>query len=217
MWTSSAPLIATTDANGRVSGVVPGTAVLTATETESGKSASITVTVRAFATAGAYYFRTVTTNDIIVDPVTSTVYGSIPGIVTVGSIRTINPYSTSNPTGPPVFVGSEPGKLGISDDGRYVYIGFDNAPKIVRYNSVTRTTDGEFPLGSAAAGFFAEDIEVVPGSPDSVAVSRRTSSGSPRGAGVFIYDNGVPRPRGAGGNVITFGASPSRLYGYNSE
>ena len=228
VWTSSAPLIAATDATGKVSGVVPGTAVITATETESGKSASLTVTVKAFAAAASYYV-SATTNDIVVDPVTSTVYGSIPSSVGANgnSLCTINAYTPLSPTGPPVFVGNEPGKLGISDDGKYVYVGLRNAPNVVRYNAITRTADLEFPLiagqnsGSNVGPFYAEDIQVVPGSPNSVVVSRQNKTSSPRHEGVLVYDNGVPRAQAtgshSGANVITFGTTPTRLYGYNTD
>ncbi len=58
-------------------------------------------------------------------------------------------------------------------------------------------------------------MEVVPGSPDSLAVSRGGFSG------VVILDNGVPRPNLGTGSFyavgpIEFGAAPTTLYGYDS-
>jgi hypothetical protein len=61
-------------------------------------------------------------------------------------------------------------------------------------------------------------MEVVPGSPQSLAISKACCFG-----GVVIYDDGVQRPNvsnGAGGYYavlpIEFGGSPSVLYGYDS-
>jgi hypothetical protein len=64
-------------------------------------------------------------------------------------------------------------------------------------------------------------MEVMPGQPSTVAVSRRYLSTSPRHAGVGIYDDGVVRstttPTHTGSNVIEFSSSASTLYGYNNE
>ena len=46
-WASSAPSIATVDSSGNVTGVAAGTATITVSESESGKSASVTCTVSA--------------------------------------------------------------------------------------------------------------------------------------------------------------------------
>jgi hypothetical protein len=68
---------------------------------------------------------------------------------------------------------------------------------------------------------YVEDMKVLPGFPDSVAVSRRYQGFSPRHAGVAVYDSGVRRPTQTpghtGSNVIQFSASADTLYGYNNE
>jgi hypothetical protein len=57
-------------------------------------------------------------------------------------------------------------------------------------------------------------MEVVPGSPQSLVISR------PFGHGVAIYDNGVQRPNTSGFSAIVgpieFGADPSILYGFDN-
>jgi hypothetical protein len=79
-----------------------------------------------------------------------------------------------------------------------------------------------FTLGADSffGAYSVEDMAVVPGSPQVVAVSRKNTGVSPRHAGVAIYDNGIQRPittpRHTGSNVIEFG-SATRLYGYNNE
>lgn len=159
------------------------------------------------------------TNDLIYDPKTQTIYASLPG--SPGSIRSINP--TTGDIGPPIPVGNEPLKLAISDNGQYLYVGLDGEAAVQRIDLTTQTAGMKFSLGSNAAStaYYVEDIEVLPGSSDSVAISRRYKAASPRHAGVAIYDNGVQRPTTTpdhtGSNVIEFSALPSRLYGYNQE
>ena len=68
--------------------------------------------------------------------------------------------------------------------------------------------------------FFVEDIEVMPGYPNTVAVSRKKSGFSPRHEGVAIYDKGIQRPTTTpghtGSNRIEFTSSDA-LVGYNNE
>src|SRR2546429_2887508 len=58
------------------------------------------------------------TNDLVSDPVTQLIYASVPSSVGAGgnSITPINPASSA--AGTPVFVGSEPNKMALSDDGK---------------------------------------------------------------------------------------------------
>jgi hypothetical protein len=90
-----------------------------------------------------------------------------------------------------------------------------------RFQTATQTADLVFALGSDTFGSFGvDDIEVLPGNPAAVAVARK-KSGSPRHAGVAIYDNGVKRqaetPGHTGSNLIEFSDSASTLYGFNTE
>ncbi len=163
------------------------------------------------------------TNDIIYDPFTQKIYASVPSSAgSIGnSITAIDPAEGA--VGTSVFVGSEPAKLAISEDGRYVYVGLDGAAAVRRFIIPEQAAELQFPLGSDpfAGPFFVEDIEVQPGNLEVVAVSRRNRGFSPKHEGVAIYDNGVQRPATTpdhtGSNVIEFSGSASRLYGYNNE
>jgi DNA-binding beta-propeller fold protein YncE len=163
------------------------------------------------------------TNDILYDPFTQKIYASVPsGAGGIGnSITVIDPVEGD--VGASVFIGSEPGKLAISDDGRYLYAALDGAAAVRRFNIPEQAAELQFSLGfdPSFGPFFVEDIEVLPGNPEAVAVSRRNRGLSPRHEGVAIYDNGVQRPRTTpdhtGSNVIEFSASASRLYGLNNE
>jgi subtilisin-like proprotein convertase family protein len=122
-----------------------------------------------------------------------------------------------------VFVGSEPNRLAISDDGQFLYVGLDGAGAVRQVTLSTMTPDLQFSLGSDPffGPRFADDIAALPGSPTVIAVARRFSSTSPRHAGVAIYENGAPRTnetaRHTGSNLIEFGSISGRLYGYNNE
>ena len=62
------------------------------------------------------------TNDMVVDPFRGVIYASVPGRADGfgNSIVAIDPET--NALGAPLYVGSEPGKLALSDDGRYLCV-----------------------------------------------------------------------------------------------
>jgi hypothetical protein len=159
------------------------------------------------------------TNDLILDPGTQRIYASVPG--NPGSITPIDPVT--GVLGQPIPVGNGPLKLAISDNRQFLYVGFDGEASVQRVDLATQTAGLKFSLGSdpSVGPFFVEDMEVLPGSPQSIAISRKYNSASPRHAGVAVYDNGVQRPTTTpghtGSNVIEFSALSSRLYGYNQE
>ena len=165
---------------------------------------------------------TLATNDLAVNPATQAIYASIPSSAGASgnSLARIDPAAGTVDT--PVFVGSEPTKLAVSDDGKFVYVGLDGAGAVRRFDVVQGKADDQFSLGTDTFGSVlrAEDMEVAPGQPGVVAVSRKRS-GSPKHGGVAVYDNGVRReattPDHTGSNVIEFSASPSVLYGMNNE
>ncbi len=159
------------------------------------------------------------TNDLIFDPGTQRIYTSVPG--SPGSITPIDPVTGT--LGPVISVGNEPVKLAISDNRQFLYVGLDGEASVQRIDLATQTARLKFSLGSdpSIGPFFVEDMEVLPGSPQSIAVSRKYNNVSPRHAGVAVYDNGVQRLATTlghtGSNVIEFSALSSRLYGYNQE
>ena len=94
------------------------------------------------------------------------------------------------------LVGSQPNKLAMSDTGEYLYVGLDGLPGVVRVHLPTRTVGTPFTLGDAGSFLRApavDDIEVLPGNPDAVAVARRYCGVAPSHAGVAVYDSGVER------------------------
>jgi len=164
-----------------------------------------------------------TTNDLVIDPVTQTIFASVPSSVSPSgnSLTPIDPVT--GVTGTPVTVGSEPGKLAISDDGSSIYVSLDGANAVRRFDVVSRTPGLQFSLGNDMFGgpTRVEDLAVAPGQPNTLAVARQRTNGTPKHAGVVVYDNGIPRtvmtPDLTGSNAIEFSRSPEILYGQNTE
>ena len=157
-------------------------------------------------------------NDIVIDPA-GTIYASVPSSAGSGgnSITPIDPVA--NTVGQPVFVGSEPNKLAISDNGQVMYVGLDGARAIRRFDVPTRTPGLQFPLDSQSQNI-ALDLAVAPGQPQTVAAARGSDPNAADG-GVAIYDDGVQRPNATGvsnpTNFINYSASPLILYGHNAS
>jgi len=167
------------------------------------------------------------TNDIIYDPVSQTIFASVPSSAgSIGnSITAVDPLTGEIGRSP--FVGSEPGKLAISDDGQFVYAVLNGAPKVARLDLISGVLDLTIDLTGPERGgtVFAEDVEVMPGSPGTIAVTLQNQGSSPRFAGVVVFDDDTRRPdfvRGFSGtghhvNVIEFALDPGRLYGMSNS
>jgi len=164
----------------------------------------------------------VATNDLVYDSNTDRIYVSIPSSngSDGNSIGIINPdnYTLENT----IFIGSEPTVLAISDDGQFIYSGFSGSSTVRKFEIASQTAGLQFSLGSdpSNGSFYVEDIEVMPGQPNTIAVSRRNIGVSPKHEGVAIYDNGIMRPTTtadhSGSNRIEFNSQNS-LIGYNNE
>jgi hypothetical protein len=111
------------------------------------------------------------TNDIAFDPFTRKLYASVPSTasqVTGNSIVSIDPLTGK--LGKPVFVGSEPTRIGISDDGQYLYVVLSGSNGVRRMSLATLTPGTQFTTVTPLFGAFtASDVAVMPGNPDAVA------------------------------------------------
>jgi hypothetical protein len=166
---------------------------------------------------------TLATNDLVYDPLRQRIYASVPSSAGVigNSLTQIDPFAGT--IGASVFIGSEPGRLEISDNSQYIYAALDGAAAVRRFDLDSQTPGLQFSLGSHPSWgpLFVNDLAIVPGQPNSVAISRKYLPVSPAHAGVAIYDSGVPRPTTTpthtGSDVIEFSESDATLYGYSSE
>lgn len=163
-------------------------------------------------------------NDLVYEPVSERIYASVPSAAGPGlgnTLTVINPFSGRIESS--VFVGSEPGQLEVSDDGQFVYVGFEGASAVRRYDIATATLEPPFFLGAdpLRGVHLAEDIDVLPGAANSFAVSRKVEAHTSGHSDVAVYDDDVMRPKTTDGegisNRIEFSESASLLFGVNNE
>jgi hypothetical protein len=153
-------------------------------------------------------------NDVLLDDALNTVLLSVPGIAGAGVGNTITHVdpSTGQVTGS-YFIGSEPNKLALSDDGQTLYAVLDGANSMRRYDVSTHTPGLQW---SVTPTFFRPpDMRVMPGNAKILAVAAGFN-------GVGIFDDGVQRPNISKGgayavNSIAFGSNPNTIYGYDWE
>lgn len=168
-------------------------------------------------------FRTIDlpANDLVYDPHTRQFWASVPGKVRSGgnSVVTLDPETGK--IGTPLLIGSEPDRLALSDDGRYLYVGLDGAGAVRRVNLADRKAEEPFSLGAGQVlgMYFPADLAIVPGSPGTVVVARRYHGVSPDNAGAAVYADGVKLPnevadRDAGTSIAFCGAGAT-LYTYD--
>src|SRR6185503_18875449 len=88
-----------------------------------------------------------TTNDLVYSPLTGKIYVTVPSSVGSGgnSIKSIDPATGVIESS--TFVGSEPNKLAISDDGHSMYVSLDGAVAVRRFDAQTHIPGLQFTLG----------------------------------------------------------------------
>ena len=142
-------------------------------------------------------------NDIVYDKAGQKLYTSIPSSFggTGNSIIPINP-ATLVP-GSPIWMGSEPGRMAITDDGKFLYTALNGSGSIRRLDLLSQTPGQQFALGNQLTSgaqiptiegpYYARDLELLPGRNDSVVAVRYfpCCSGS---FGVAAYRDGVKLP-----------------------
>lgn len=161
-------------------------------------------------------------------------YASVPSVVGGfgNCIVPINPMTGT--VGDPVWAGSEPWQMAVSDDGQFLYTVLFGSRAIRRLRLPELTPDLRFPLFSDeqvlmfrdAMSTTASEILTVPGKPESVIVARwGDHNNDPFDPdGVAVYDNGVKRPAstpswpfGPPTNTIQLSASGDTLYALNTQ
>ena len=104
--------------------------------------------------------------DLVYDQARQRIYASVPssGGARANTVTLIDP--STGALGPSVFVGSEPGKLAMSDDGQYLYVGLDGA-------------------GARRAGVAGDDLHAGDQGPEG---HRLVAVDDPLGHGVTSFD-----------------------------
>ncbi len=159
------------------------------------------------------------TNDLVYSSTTAKIHASLPSSVgsSGNSIAAIDPRTglVSSST----FIGSEPTRLALSDDGHSLYVWLEGSLMFRRFDALTNTPGLQFSMGQDPTNgrFTFRDFAVAPANPSVLAVARGIINvGAPQG--VAIFDDGVRRsnvgPSGSSGvDSIAFSASASKLYG----
>jgi hypothetical protein len=129
-------------------------------------------------------------NSMIYNSVTGLLYASVPGSAGApygNSIVSVDPATGA--LGTPILVGSEPDKLALTADGRYLWVGLDGAAAVRKVDLVAGTAGLQFSIpGFVANNYYVPVLALaaLPGATDSVIVA--TSTNIPA-----IYDAGTPR------------------------
>ena len=165
----------------------------------------------------------ISNNDAIYVPQTGRIYASVPSTAPPygNNVVAIDPATATVVAS--VFVGSEPGRLAVSDDGTKLYVGLNGAAAVRVVDLPTFTAGLQFSLPGLSSypcsNRFAADMAIQPGNTSvaAVVIGCLSSSGF---EGVAIFDNGVKRPAALSAmytyRTIAF-ASPSVIYAYDNE
>jgi hypothetical protein len=166
---------------------------------------------------------TLYTNDLVYDEKSQNIYASVPSSAGANgnSIAQINPATATVSNS--VFMGGEPGRLTLSDNGQYLYAVLLDGTALGRFDLNTQTPGPQFNLGKHASygQYYATDVAVMPGSPQTLAVARKFNNFfAPRHAGVAIFDDGIQRPVTTpatenDSDGIEFSSTGQVLYGYD--
>jgi hypothetical protein len=131
-------------------------------------------------------------NDVVVDPTTQMLYASVPSRAGAKG-NTITPVNGSTGiVGTPAFVGSEPNRMAISDNGQYIYVILDGAASIRRLSVTSQTAGLQFSPGLDQNHTIIKprDLVVRPSNPGTVLVK---SFDSGFGPAISVFDDGVQR------------------------
>jgi hypothetical protein len=155
-------------------------------------------------------------NDLVVDPNTQTIYASVPSTVVNNGNKLVPINPTTGALGTGVFVGSEPNKLTITDNGQAIYVGLDGSGSVRSFDVQSQTAGQQIPLGTVNnSPLLVRDIAAQPGSTGTIAIQRSTSDLS--SFGLAIFDNSGQRSAVANTSStlsLAFNTSdPSKLYG----
>ncbi|HEX5000749.1 MAG TPA: hypothetical protein VFY29_21170 [Terriglobia bacterium] len=142
-------------------------------------------------------------NAMVYSPQKGTLYAAVAGSTgTYGnSIVPLNP-STGTP-GAPLFVGSEPAVLAVSEDGERLFAGLKSVPQVSQVNLGTSRVEYAFSIADGASPSAGNGAQIdwramgmvgAPGEPQAVVVLRGDSRVGHDERAVTVYDRGAPRP-----------------------
>jgi uncharacterized repeat protein (TIGR01451 family) len=153
------------------------------------------------------------TRDLVFDKANGRLLASVAASGSLNnSIVTINPASGQAELMKEVSI--DPGRLAVADDGSRLFVATVAGNAVSELDLISNV---ETSYVSLAASRVLQDMEVLPGSNTSLALSWQ--AGSPKS--VEVYDAGVRRTSApvdsGGGRILEFGDGPTELYANSSE
>lgn len=132
-------------------------------------------------------------NSMVYNPADGLVYASIGGSAGAplgNSIVSVNPATGA--LGTPIFVGSEPDKLALTADGKYLWVTLDGSSGFRKVDLIAKTAGPQFSVAATNSGIYNPPPSItalvaLPGATDSVVLSTINANAP------SIYDNGVLR------------------------
>jgi len=159
--------------------------------------------------------------DLAYDSTQQLIYASVPSSATTNpnTISVLSLASTAIISSQ--SAGTNPDILAISGDGKFLYAGIDGTGSIQRFALPGLVNDITYSLGADPffGPFFAEDIQVAPGAPHTVAVTLANAGVSPaEQGGVAVFDDATQRAtKFPGGSHLVrslqWGSNAIRLFG----
>jgi IPT/TIG domain len=158
-------------------------------------------------------------NNLIFDPVHQVFFISVPS--TASSLgNTVTVLDLSGNAISSQFAGSEPGALGVSDDGLFLYAGINGSGRAQRYSLPSFNPDINYSLGTPTqfGPAAALDLQVEPGAAHTAAFATGSATSSFFTQGVVVFDDAVARTNRAGtlASSIQWGAGNTTLLGADS-
>ncbi|HWZ81144.1 MAG TPA: SBBP repeat-containing protein [Terriglobales bacterium] len=129
--------------------------------------------------------------DVVFEPITRQFYASIPANSSTNPNSLIKIDAVTGAVGPPIPIGSDPGALGLSDDGTTLYVALNGEGTVVPFDISTQTTGTPIALGvdPAKGQLSAIDLQVQPGTPGNVVATLRARYYG--NDGIALISNGV--------------------------
>ena len=128
------------------------------------------------------------------------------------SVVAIDP--TTGKFGKPVFVGTDPQSIVVSDSSQYLYVSVNDGSNVRRLTLSPLASDKLYPVGDGVAIRMMFPLQ---GKPEGFVAVRSSRGISPDGAVVAVYVNGAAKEDFThAGHSFCAGIDPSRLFGYEN-
>ncbi len=160
---------------------------------------------------------------MVYEPYSRLIFASIPSSATSNpnTVVAINPQTGAVEA--TISVGTNPGALAVSDDGQYLYLAANGQNAIQRINLTTLAVERTFalPVGSIGGNLQAQELSVVPGSPQMVVAVLIAPNASPDEEGIAAFNdsgliNWLPGFGAFSGEVVVdsfaFAGTPPVIY-----